>query len=122
MCLSCPGLSRPAEKQNVAVRISDFEATQAVMCIPERCAEGCAVTGKLGGKGIRVWRINEGIPPHRWMTLRIRHQCDVAVGFNEQLRSVAADDGKKWIPVRLLKCRLKSELFAIKGDGVGQRC
>jgi hypothetical protein len=37
------------------------------------------------------------------MTLGIRQRCHVSVGLNEELRSIAADDGTKRIPIRLLK-------------------
>ena len=110
-------LSRTAEKQNVAVRVSELETTQAVVCIREWCAEGRAVIDKFGGKSIGVLRIDKGIPPHGGMTLGIRQRCHVPIAFNEELRPIAADDGEKRTPIRLLKRSLKSKLFAIERDG-----
>jgi hypothetical protein len=51
------------------------------------------------------------------MTFGIRQRCNVAIGLNEELRSIAADDGEKRIPIRFLKGRLKPKLFAIERDG-----
>jgi hypothetical protein len=58
------GLSRAAEKQNIAIRVSELETAQAIVCILEWCAEGRAVSDKFGGKTIGVWRVDIGIPPH----------------------------------------------------------
>jgi len=66
----------------------------------------------------RVWCIDKGVPPHQGMTLGVRQRQHVFVGFDEQLRSVAADDGEKRIPIRLLESRLKTKLVAVEGDGL----
>ena len=42
----------------------------------------------------------------------------VFVGFEEELRSVAADNGEKRIPIRLLESRLKTKLIAVEGDSL----
>ena len=109
-------LSRAAEKQNIAVRVSEFEAAQALVCILEWFAEGRAVIDEFRGKSIGVWRIDIGVPPHRGMTPGIRQRCNVPIGLKEELRSIAADDGEKRIPLRILKRRLKSKLFTIERD------
>jgi hypothetical protein len=70
--------------------------------------------GKFGGKRIGVWRIDKGVPPHKGMTPGVRQRQRVFVGFDEELRSIAADDGEKGIPVRLLESRLKTKLIAEK--------
>ena len=48
-------LSRAAEKQNIAVRVSEFEAAQALVCILEWFAEGRAVIDEFSGKSIGVF-------------------------------------------------------------------
>ena len=50
------------------------------------------------------------------MTLGIRQRCNVPIGFNEELRFIAANDGEERILIRLLKCRLRSKLLAIERD------
>src|ERR1700676_5274360 len=52
------------------------------------------------------------------MTLGVRQRHRVFVGFDEQLRSVAADDREKRIPIRLLESRLETKLVAVEGDGL----
>src|SRR2546423_2231356 len=52
------------------------------------------------------------------MTLRIRQRRRVFLGLDEDLHFVAADDGKKRIPVRLLKPCLKTQLVAVERDGL----
>ena len=66
---------------------------------------------------VRVWGIDEGIPPHEGMTLRVRQRRHVLIGLDEDLRSVAADDGEKGVSIRLLESCLKAKLVAIKSDG-----
>ena len=80
------------------------------------------MTGKFGGKRIGVRCIDTGIPPHGGMALGVRQQKRVSVGFDEELRSVAADDGEKRIPIRLLESRLKTKLVAVEGEGLIGRC
>ena len=111
------GSARAAEKQNIAVRVGDFEAAQAVVRILEWCAEGRAVLDEFSGKSIGVWSIDKGVPPHEGMTHVIRQRRHVSIGLKEELRSIAADDGEKRIAIRLLKRRLKSKLFVIERDG-----
>jgi len=113
-----PRLPWSPEEQDVAVGIANLEAAQTVVCILKRCAECCAVIGKFGGKRIGVWCIDIGVPPDAGMTLGIRQRQRVFVRFDEELRSVAADDGEKRIPIRLLESRLKTKLIAVKGDGL----
>ena len=52
------------------------------------------------------------------MTCVVRHGRDVSFGFDEDLRSVAADDGEKWVLLRLQESCLKTELVAVEGDGL----
>jgi hypothetical protein len=52
------------------------------------------------------------------MTLGVRQRQRVFVGFDEELRSVASDDGEKRIPIRLPESRLKAKLIAVVGDGL----
>jgi hypothetical protein len=40
------------------------------------------------------------------------------IGLDEDLRSVAADDGEKRVSIRLLESRLKAKLVAVKSDGL----
>ena len=108
----------PPEEQDVAVRIANLEAAQTVVCILKRCAECCAMIGKFGGKRIGVWRIDKGVPPHEMMTLVVRQRRHVLVRFEEELCSVAADDGEKRIPIRRPESRLKTKLVAVEGDGL----
>jgi hypothetical protein len=46
---------------------------------------------KIDGKRIGVWGIDKGIPPHGGMTLGVRERRRIFVGFDQDLRSVAAD-------------------------------
>src|ERR1700682_2754228 len=115
---SRPRLSWSPEEQDVAVRIASLEAAQTVVCILKRCAECCATIGKFGGKRVGVWCIDIGVPPHGGMTLGVRQRQHVFVGLDAELRSVAADDGEKRIPIRLLESRLKTKLVAVEGDGL----
>ena len=116
------GVPGSAEEQDVAVRVANLEAAETIVGILERHAEGCATIGKsigkFGGERIRVWRIDEGIPPHVGMTLGVRQRRDVFLGLDEDLRSVAADDGEKRVSIRLLESRLKAKLVAVKSDGL----
>jgi len=115
------------EKQDVAVRVANLEAAKTVVRIFKGYAECCSTignsmsgktVGKFGGESIRVWRIDEGIPPHRGITLWVRQRCRVLVGLDEDLRSVAADNGEKRVSIRLLESRLKAQLVAVKSDGL----
>jgi hypothetical protein len=40
------------------------------------------------------------------------------MGLDEDLRSVAAENGEKWISIRLLESPLKAKLVAVKSDGL----
>lgn len=113
-----PRLPWSPEEQDVAVRIANLEAAQTVVCILKRRAECCAMIGKFGGERIGVWCIDKGVPPHGGMTLGVRQWQHVFVGFDEELCSVAADDGEKRIPIRLLESRLKTKLIAVEGNGL----
>jgi hypothetical protein len=113
-----PVLSRTAEEQDVAVWVANLEAAQTVVGIHERCAECRAVIGKIGGKRIGVWCIDKGVPPHVGMTLVVREWRHISVGLDEELGSVAADNGEKRIAVRLSESRLKTEPVAVEGDGL----
>jgi len=108
----------PPEEQDVAVGIGDLEAAQAVVCIFQRCAECCAMTGKFGGKGIGVWCVDVGVPAHEGMTLVVRERRHILIGFDQDLRSVAANDGEEWIPIRLLESCVETEFIAVEGDGL----
>ena len=72
--------------------------------------------GKFYGERIRVWCIDIGIPPHGGMTLGVRQWRRVFIGLDEELRSVAADDGEKRVPLRLLESGLKAKLVTVKCD------
>lgn len=115
---SMPPLPRPPEEQDVTVRVANLKATQAVMSILKRFAERRSMTGKFGGKCVGVWGMNISVPSHEGMTAGIRQGCHVLVGFDEELRFVAAKDGKKRIPVRLLEPGLKAKLVAVKSNGL----
>jgi hypothetical protein len=51
------------------------------------------------------------------MTLGVRHGPQVFLRLDEDLRSIAADDGGKRVSIRLLKSRLKTKLVAVKSNG-----
>ena len=74
--------------------------------------------GEFGGERIRVWGIDEGIQPQVAMTLGVRHGRHAFLGLDEDLRSVAADDGEKRISSRLLESCLKAKLVAVESDGL----
>ncbi len=92
------------------------------MGILERRAEGCSTfgktTGKFGGERIGVWGIDEGIQSQVAMTLGVRHRRHVSFGLDEDLRSVAADDGEKRVSIWLLESCLKAKFVAVKSDGL----
>src|SRR5271165_3176054 len=106
------------EEQDVAVRVRNFEPAKTVVGILEGHAEGCSTTGKFGGERIRVGGVDEGIPPHVGMTLWVRQRLYVFLGLDEDLGSVAADDGGPRVSIRLLVSRLKAQLVAVKSDGL----
>jgi len=115
------------EEQDVAVRVANLEPAKTVVGILKGHAEYCSTIGnsmfgkaigKFGGERIRVWRIDEGLPPHRGITLWVRQRRRVLIGLDEDLRSVAADNGEKRVSIRLLESRLKAKLVAVKSDGL----
>ncbi len=114
-------LPRPTKEQDVAVRVANLEAAKSVVGVLERHAESCCTIGKMigefGGERIRVWRIDEGIPPHVGMASGVRQRFYAFLGLDEDLRSVAPDDGGKRVSIRLLPSRLKTKLIAVKSDG-----
>jgi len=88
------------------------------MGILERHAERCTMIGKFDSQRIGVRCIDVGIPPHAGITLGVRQRRRVFVGFDEDLRSIAADDGEKRVSIRLLESRLEAKLVAVKGDSL----
>ena len=63
--------------------------------------------GEFDGERIRVWCIDVGIPPHGRTTRWVRQRRGVFIGLDEDLRSVAAEDGEKRVSVRLWGIRSK---------------
>jgi len=74
--------------------------------------------GKFDSERIRVWCIDVSIPPHGRTTLWVRQWFCVFIGLDEDLRSVAADDGEKRVSIRLPESGLKAKLVAVKSDGL----
>jgi hypothetical protein len=72
--------------------------------------------GKFGGKRIGIGHIDVGIPPHGRITRGIRQRRSVFVGFDEDLRSVAANDREKRVSIGLLVSDLEAKFAAIKCD------
>jgi len=101
-------MPRSAEEQYVAVRIANLETAKTVVGILERLAECCSMIGKFGSESIGVGGVDVGIPPHEGMTLGVRQRRRVFMGLDEDLGSVAADDGEKGVSIRLLESRLKA--------------
>lgn len=108
----------PPEEQNIAVRIANLEAAKTVARILQGHAEGRSITRKFGGQPIWVFHVNERIQPQVAMAPGVRHRLYAPLGLDEDLRSVAADDGEKRILLRLLESRLKTKLVAVKSDGL----
>ena len=110
------------EEQDVAIRVANLEPSKTIVGILEGHAEGFATIGKSIGKfrgeRIRVWRIDEGIPPHRGIALGVQQRRRVFIGLDEDLRSVAAEDGEKRVSIRLLESRFKAKLVVEKSDGL----
>jgi hypothetical protein len=115
------------EEQDVAVRVRNLEPAKTVVGILEGRAECCSTignsmfgksAGKFRGELIRVGCIDEGIPPHEGMALWVRQRRQVFMGLDEDLRSVAADDGEKGGSIRLLESCLKAQLVAVKSDSL----
>jgi len=52
------------------------------------------------------------------MALGVRHWQHTFLGLDENLRSVAADDGGPRVPIRLLPSGLKAKLVMVKSDGL----
>jgi len=52
------------------------------------------------------------------MALGVRQWRHAFLGLDEDLRSVAADEGGPRVSIRLLPSRLKAKLVAVKSDGV----
>jgi hypothetical protein len=52
------------------------------------------------------------------MTLGVRQRRRVFIGLDEDLRSIAPNDGEKRVSIRLLESRLEAKLVAVKGDGL----
>ena len=88
------------------------------MRILERRAKFCTMIRKFSGERVRVGCIDEGIQPQVAMTLRVRHRHHIFLGFDEDLRSVAADDREKRVSLRLLKSHLKAQLVAVISNGL----
>jgi len=107
-----------AEEQHVAVRVANLKAAKIIVGVPKGHTERCAMIGKYGGERIRIWRIDEGIPPHGGTTLWVRQRLRVFIGFDEDLRSVASNDREKRISIRLLESRLKAQPVAVESDGL----
>jgi hypothetical protein len=108
----------PPEEQDIPIRVANLEPAKTIVGILERDAEGCSMIGKFGGESIWVGCIDERIPPHVGVTLGVRQRLYAFLGLDEDLRSVAADDGKKRIPIRLLKSCLKAKPVAVERDGL----
>jgi len=113
------GLSRSTEEQGVVVRVANLKAAQTVVGILKRFAEIYGSIGKLGGKRVGILHIDEGIQPQVVMPLVVWLRRDAAFRFNEDLRSVAADDGEEGVLIRRLISCLETKLVAIEGDGLG---
>jgi len=110
------------EEQDVAVRVANLEAAKTVVGILKGHAE-CRPTvgksvGKFGGERFGVWGIDEGIQPQVGMTLGVWQWRHVFLGLDEDLCSVAADDGEKRVSIRLLESGLEAKLVAVKSDGL----
>ena len=52
------------------------------------------------------------------MTLGVRERRHIFVGLDQDLRSVAADNGEKRSQIRLTESHLKTKLIAVEGDGL----
>jgi hypothetical protein len=106
------------EEQDIAVRVANLEAAKTIVGIGKGHAECCSTLGKFAGERVRVWCIDEGIPPYEGMTLGVRQRHRVFLGLDEYLRAIAADDGEKGVSIRLPESRLKAKLVAVKSDGL----
>jgi len=106
------------EEQDVAVRVANLEPAKTIVGIFEGHAECRSMIGKFDGERIRVGCIDVGIPPHGGTALWVRQGRRVFIGLDEDLRSVAADDGEKRVSIRLLESCLKAKLVAVKSDGL----
>jgi hypothetical protein len=110
------------EEQDVAVRVANLEAAKTVVGILKGHAECCPTVGKsvgkFGGERFGVWGIDEGIQPQVGMTLGVWQWRHVFLGLDEDLCSVAADDGEKRVSIRLLESGLEAKLVAVKSDGL----
>ena len=111
-----PGSS---EEQGVIVGIADFEATQTVVCVLKRLAEEDALIGEFRGKCVGIFNVDKCVPPLVGMTLVVWLGRNTAFRFNEDLRSVAADDGEEGVLIGRLEPCFETKLIAIKGDGSG---
>src|SRR5215831_5333714 len=106
------------EEQDVAIRVRNLEASKSIARILQGLAECCAITRKFRGEPIRVFYVEECVPSHVAMALGVRQWRHTFLGLDENLRSVAADDGGPRVPIRLLPSGLKAKLVAVKSDGL----
>ena len=74
--------------------------------------------GKFGGKRIRVRRIDKGVPSHVMMTPVVWEWRYILVGFDENLRSLATNNGEERSLIRRTESRLKTKLVAVEGNGL----
>jgi len=86
------------------------------MRILKRLAECRPMLGKFRGQRIRIRRIHKRIQPQVGMPRMVRHRRHATFRLNKNLRSIAPDDRKKWIPRRRQEPRLKAQPLAVKSN------
>lgn len=110
-------LAWSSEEEDVPVGVGDLEAAEAVVGVLEGRAEDYVGGGEFGSEGIGVGGIDEGVPAHGGVAAGVWERWYILVGLDEELGSVAAEDGEEGILVRLLESRFKAEFVAVEGDG-----
>jgi len=109
-------LAWPTEKQNISIRIANLKATQTIVRVFERCAEFRATSGEVCGQSVGVLDIDESVQAQVGMTCVVGHGRDAALGLDEDLCAVAADDSEEGVLIGRHEAHLEAELVAVEGD------
>ena len=113
----CRTSTRTAEKQEIAVGVFDFETTQTVVSVFQRCEKLYVARRKFGRQCVRIRNAQERIPARDALfdiSCVVRHGSN-ADGFHQDLRPAPANDAEENV-VRFgpLEGDLKSEPVAIE--------
>jgi hypothetical protein len=95
--LESRSLSGPAEEENVAIRVLEFEATQAVVGVFQGFGERDLTRSEFGRQGVRIWDLKKCIPsgdPLLHLPCVIWH-WSYTNSLEEDLRAAPPDDAEE---------------------------